>query len=95
MAEVPPTFDATWFAEHRDLHNEGEDVLSLTNVDVSIDDINNLFGPRLNKNGWKYDTHPNVEMVKLIEKIYCLVTGKNKIYNKQLTMLFAKAIIAK
>jgi hypothetical protein len=24
-----------------------------------------------------------------------LVTGKNKIYNKQLTMLFAKAIIAK
>jgi hypothetical protein len=51
MAEVPSIIDATWFAEHRGLHNEGEDVLSLTNVDVSIDDINNLFGPRVNKNG--------------------------------------------
>ncbi len=43
-------------------------MLSFTSVDVSIEDINNFFGPRLNKNGWKYDDHPYVKMVKLIKK---------------------------
>jgi hypothetical protein len=70
-------------------------VLSLTSVDVSIEDINNFFGPRLNKNGWKYDDCPYVEMVKLIKKIYCLVIEKNKICNKQLIVSFTKAIVPK
>jgi nucleoid DNA-binding protein len=34
-------------------------------------------------------------MVKLIENIYCLVTGKNKGCNKHLTVSFAEVIIAK
>jgi hypothetical protein len=94
MVEVPPTFDAAWFVEHQSFHNDSENVLSLTSVDVNIEDINNVFGPRLNKNGWKYDNRPNAKTVKLIKKIYCLVTRKNKICNKQLTMLFARAIVA-
>lgn len=51
MAEVPPTFDVVWFAKHRSLCNDNEDVLSLTSADVSIERINNFFVPRLNKNG--------------------------------------------
>jgi hypothetical protein len=31
----------------------------VTKVDVNIEDINNFFGPKLNKNGWKYNNHPN------------------------------------
>jgi hypothetical protein len=69
-------------------------VLSLTSADFNIENINNFLGVRLNKNGWKYDDRPNVEMVKLIKKIYCLVTWKNKVCNKQLTMLFARTIVA-
>jgi hypothetical protein len=82
MAEVPPTFNFVWFAKHRSLCNDNEDVLSLTSVNVSIEDINNFFVPRLNKNGWKYDNRPNAKMVKLIKKIYCLFTRKNKVCNK-------------
>ncbi len=82
MAKVLPTFNAIWFVEHQSLRNDVEDVLPLTSDDVNIEDINNFFGPRLNKNGWKYNNHLDVETIKLIKKIYCLVTGKNKVYNK-------------
>ncbi len=36
MAEIPPIFDVAWFVEHRSLHNDGEDVLSLTSVDDAL-----------------------------------------------------------
>ncbi len=51
MAKVPPTFDASWFVKHQGLCNDGEDVLSLTSANVNIENINNFFGPKLNKNG--------------------------------------------
>jgi hypothetical protein len=79
MPEIPPTFDAAWFVEHQSLHNDHEDVLSLTNADVNIENINNFFGPRLNKNGWKHNDRPNAETIQLIKKIYCLVTGKSSL----------------
>ncbi len=53
MAEVPTTFDAIWFVEHQNLHNDKKNVLSLTSANVNIENINNFFGPRFNKNGWK------------------------------------------
>jgi hypothetical protein len=42
----------------------------ITNVDVSIEDINEFFGPKMNKNGWKYDNRPNPKITKKIAKIY-------------------------
>jgi hypothetical protein len=51
MAKVPPTFDASWFVKHQGLCSDGEDVLSLTSANVNIENINNFFGPKLNKNG--------------------------------------------
>jgi len=63
MAQVPPTFDVAQFAKHQGFCNDDENVLSLTNVNVNIEDINNFFGPRLNENGWKYDDCLNVKMI--------------------------------
>jgi hypothetical protein len=53
MAKVAPTFDAIWFAKHQGFCNDSKDVLSLTNVDVNIENINNFSRPRLNKSCWK------------------------------------------
>lgn len=60
-------------------------MLSITSVDVNIEDINEFFGPRMNKNWWKYDDQPDEEVVKKIVKIYG-VTKKQKVMNKQLTI---------
>jgi hypothetical protein len=95
MAKVPPTFNVAWFVEHSSLCNDSEDVLSLTSANVSIKDINNFFGPKFNKNDWKYGNHPYAKIVKLVEKTYFFVIGKNKVCNKQLKVSIAKAIVVK
>ncbi len=56
-------------------------MLLVTSVDVIIEDINEFFGPMMNKNWWKYDDQPNEEVAKKIIKIYGKVTRKQKIMN--------------
>jgi hypothetical protein len=66
-------------------------VLLVTSVDVNIE----FFGPKMNKNRWKYDNQPNEKVAKKIVKIYGRVTRKQKVMNKQLSITFAKMIVAK
>jgi hypothetical protein len=68
--------DVKWIVTNEGLQNIGRDVLSVTSIDVNIEDINEFFGPKMNKNGWKYDNRPDEEVVKKIAKIYCKVTRK-------------------
>ncbi len=42
----------------------------ITSADVSIEDINEFFGPRMNKNGWKYDDCPDPKIANKIAEIY-------------------------
>ncbi len=42
----------------------------ITSADFSIEDINEFFGPRMNKNGWKYDDRFDPKITKKIAKIY-------------------------
>jgi hypothetical protein len=68
-------------------------VLLVTSVDVNIEDINEFFGPRMNKNRWKYDDQLDEEVAKKIVKVYGRVTRKQKVMNKQLLITFAKMIV--
>lgn len=52
-----------------------------------------FLGPKFNKNGWKYDNRPDKEVAKKITKIYCKITRKQKVMNKQLSITFSKMII--
>jgi hypothetical protein len=81
-------FDVKWFVANWGLWNIGKDVLLITSVDVNIEDINEFFGPKMNKNGWKYDNQHDEEVAKKIAKIYCKVTKKHKVMNKQLSITF-------
>jgi hypothetical protein len=68
-------------------------VLLVTSVDANIEDIIEFFGPKMNKNRWKYDDQPNEEVAKKVIKIYSKVTRKQKVMNKQLSIIFAKMIV--
>ncbi len=64
------SFDVVWFITNQGLQNVGENMFLITNVDVSIEDINEFFGPRMNKNRWKYDIRLDPKITKKIAKIY-------------------------
>jgi hypothetical protein len=66
----------------------------ITSIDVNIGDINEFFGPKMNKNGWKYDNQHDEEVAKKIAKIYYKVTEKHKVMNKQVSITFAITIVA-
>jgi hypothetical protein len=47
------SFDVVWFVTNQGLRNVGKNMFLITNVDVSIEGINEFFGRRMNKIGWK------------------------------------------
>jgi hypothetical protein len=88
-------FDVEWFVANWSLQNTWRDVLLVTSTNVSIENINEFFGRKVNKNEWKYDDWPNEDVMKKITQIYWRVTEKQKVMDKQLLITFAKAIITK
>jgi hypothetical protein len=46
-------FRVNWFTTNQGLLNEDQDMLSSTSADVSFEEINDFFAPRLLKNGWE------------------------------------------
>lgn len=85
---------AEWFAEHQGLRNDGLDVRSLTNHDMPIEDNNEFFGPKHKKNGWIYNSKTPPKDSKKILAFYQRVNGEERVLNKQLTLTFARAIVA-
>ena len=82
-----------WFETTRGLRNNGLDVLSLSNRDVSKDELAHAFGPKSSKNGWRYDHRLTSEAAREVEELYCRVTSKNKITNNELTLQFARGLL--
>ena len=91
---MPTGRDAQWFSTNRGLRNEGLDATLLTNTHVAVEEIDEFFGPKHGKNGWRYNKRPDPKTVQWIEALYQRVTGLPKVTNKQLTLTFARAIIA-
>ena len=82
-----------WFETTRGMRNNGVDVLSLSNRDVSKDELAHAFGPKSSKNGWRYDHRLTSEAAREVEELYCRVTSKNKITNNELTLQFARGLL--
>ncbi len=67
--------------------------MSIISANVNTVKINKFFGPRMNNNGWKYNNRPNKKLVGKITKLYCKVTRKGKICNKQPLITFAIVVV--
>jgi hypothetical protein len=86
-------YNEAWFATHWELSNVGVEVRNLNNGDVFVKKINSYFGPQQGKNGWKYNEWPPLEEQDQILLLYKQVIKRPKVYNNQLNLGFAGAIV--
>jgi hypothetical protein len=80
--------DVVGFVENRGLMTRRIDVLSLMDEKVSIHQIEEVFGPKVSKNGYRYDKNVSVEVAKSILELYKRVTRKQKVTNGQINKSF-------
>ncbi len=71
----------------------GIDVLSLIQKDVPTSQIEEVFGPKISKNGYRYDKKVYAPVVQSIFELYKKVTGKHKVTNGQINKGFAQGVI--
>ena len=89
-----PLLDLQYFIKVQGLRGEGREVKSLQEGDVSTDEICEIFGPRKDKNGWKVNEKPNREFQETVLNLYSRVTLRDQVLNDQLTLEWARAIVA-
>lgn len=85
--------DARWFHEHMQLPCGSVDVLSLTEVDVSVKEVCAFFGPRSRKNGWKFASYTTPQVAQSILSLYRRVYRATKIPNGEITLQFARGLV--
>ncbi len=85
--------DVAWYVENMGLTIGGTNVLSLTKKDVPMLHIKEVFGPKISKNGYRYDTKVFAPMVQSIFELYRKVTRKHKVTNGQVNKGFAQGAI--
>jgi hypothetical protein len=64
------------------------DVLSLTKRDVPTSQIEKVFGPKISKNGYRYDIKVSTQVVQSTFELYKRVMGKHKVTNDQINKAF-------
>jgi hypothetical protein len=67
--------DVAWYVENMGLAIRRIDVLSLTSQ------IEKVFGPKISKNGYRYDRKVSTQVVQSIFELYKRVMGKHKVTN--------------
>jgi hypothetical protein len=82
--------DVAWFVVNRGLIIGRIDVLSLIDEGVPTHQIKEVFGPKVSKNGYKYDKKVSVEVAKSILELFKRVTRKQKVTNGQINKSFAR-----
>ena len=88
------TLDHNYFINVQGLRGEGREVKSLQEGDVSNEEICEIFGPRKDKNGWKVNEKPSREFQESVANLYSRVTLRDQVLNDQLTLEWARAIVA-
>jgi hypothetical protein len=86
--------DATWFIANRGLTRGRIDVLSLIETIVPSSQIEEMFGPKVSENGYRYDRKVPPNIAKCILELYTRVTRKQKETNGQINKTFARAMIS-
>ena len=89
-----PLLDLHYFINIQGLRGEGREVKSLQEGDVSIEEICEIFGPRKDKNGWKVNEKSSREFQESVLNLYSRVTLREQVLNDQLTLEWARAIVA-
>jgi len=88
------TLDHNYFINVQGLRGEGREVKSLQEGDVSHEEICEIFGSRKDKNGWKVNEKPSREFQESVVNLYSRVTLRDQVLNDQLTLEWARAIVA-
>ncbi len=81
--------DVAQYVAKMGLTTRGIDVLSLVEKDVPTFQIEEVFGPKVSKNGYKYDKKVFAPMAQSIFELYKRVTWKHKVTNGQNNKSFA------
>ena len=89
-----PLLDLHYFINIQGLRGEGREVKSLQEGDISTEEICGIFGPRKDKNGWKVNEKPSREFQESVLNLYSRVTLRDQVLNDQLTLEWARAIVA-
>jgi hypothetical protein len=81
------------FIDVQGLWGIGKDLRNMTNINVSQEDICALFGPRFDKNKWKYKSQTIIEFQSIIKSLYTHVFRKYHVLNETLLLKFACGVV--
>jgi hypothetical protein len=87
-------FDLYYFIDAQGLRSINKYLKNVTNTVVFQEDICALFGPRFDKNGWKYKLQITVEFQGIIKSLYTCVFRKSHVFNETLSLEFAHGVVA-
>ncbi len=74
-------FHIAWYVENKDLETKGVDILILIEKEMPTSQIEEVFGPKFSKNGYRYDKRVFAKVVKMILELYTRVVGECKVTN--------------
>lgn len=86
--------DAKWYEKNRGLCNEGLPMELLTVEHATMEEICAVFGPKEDKNGWKFKDYVAADAATKIEELYRRVYDHASVTNNQLTLKFCRALLA-
>jgi preprotein translocase subunit SecA len=90
---VAVVYDAEWFNVNQGLRNEGLCLEYLSDAHAIVNEICSYFGPKLNKNGWKYEEYVEPIVATKIKKLWRRVYSQEDVTNKQLSFKFARGLV--
>jgi hypothetical protein len=73
--------EVIWYVENMGLATRKIGILSLTKKDVPTSRIEEVFGPKILKNGYIYDRKVSTQLAQRIFELYKRVIGKHKVTN--------------
>jgi hypothetical protein len=86
--------DLHCFIDVQGLRGISKDLRDMANIDVSHEDICALFGPRFDKNKWKYKSQTIIEFQGIIKSLHTRVFKKYHVLNETLLLEFACGVVA-
>jgi hypothetical protein len=86
--------DIYWFVQDMGFVTRGVDVLSLIDYEVPTQEIEDFFGLKVSKNGYKHDRKVGAEVTKSVLELYKCMIGKQKVKNGQINKCFACGVVS-
>lgn len=91
---LQPTYNLHFFVNRQGLRGKGRPVKSLQDNDVSLQEIEDVLGPRFDKNGWKITRNVSPEVQRQIKDLYRRVFRRESVLNDTISLEFARGVVA-